>query len=229
MLPPFDGVLADLGVSSLELDSPERGFSFRWAGPLDMRMSPDAPLTADEIVNQWPEKELADLLYQKAEERDSRRIARAIVTGAADSRHRASGNGCGRGTKSKGKAETASRDKNVSGAADSGESRRGGTRAVSFAYPCHFKFGRTVDRPQLSLPGRPAGEACLSAPGARRRVSGADEESDTARRRGNRSNPRARSAKMRVIEKVATAEARYGAEARRRRCDHDSISHDQTD
>ena len=78
-LPPFDGVIADLGISSLELDSPERGFSFRWAAPLDMRMNPDNPLTADEIVNQWPEKELADLLYQKAEERDSRRIARAIV------------------------------------------------------------------------------------------------------------------------------------------------------
>jgi 16S rRNA (cytosine1402-N4)-methyltransferase len=78
-LPPFDGVLADLGVSSLELDSPERGFSFRWAAPLDMRMNPETPLTADEIVNHWPEKELADLLYQKAEERNSRRIARAIV------------------------------------------------------------------------------------------------------------------------------------------------------
>ncbi|MFZ1206214.1 MAG: 16S rRNA (cytosine(1402)-N(4))-methyltransferase RsmH [Candidatus Acidiferrales bacterium] len=78
-LPPLDGVVADLGVSSLELDSPERGFSFRWAGPLNMRMNPDTPLTADEIVNQWPEKELADLLYQKAEERDSRRIVRSIV------------------------------------------------------------------------------------------------------------------------------------------------------
>jgi len=78
-LPPFDGVLADLGVSSLELDTPERGFSFRWAGPLDMRMNPQSALTADEIVNQWPEKQLADLLYQKAEERDSRRIAKAIV------------------------------------------------------------------------------------------------------------------------------------------------------
>jgi 16S rRNA (cytosine1402-N4)-methyltransferase len=78
-LPTFDGVLADLGISSLELDSPERGFSFRWAAPLDMRMNPDAPVTADEIVNRWPEKDLADLLYQKAEERDSRRIARAIV------------------------------------------------------------------------------------------------------------------------------------------------------
>ncbi len=78
-LPPLDGVLADLGVSSLELESPERGFSFRWAGPLDMRMNPKAPLTAAEILNQWPEMDLADLLYHKAEERDSRRIARAIV------------------------------------------------------------------------------------------------------------------------------------------------------
>ncbi len=78
-LAPFDGVLADLGVSSLELDTPERGFSFRWAAPLDMRMNPEASLTAEEIVNRWPEKELANLLYEKAEERGSRRIARAIV------------------------------------------------------------------------------------------------------------------------------------------------------
>jgi 16S rRNA (cytosine1402-N4)-methyltransferase len=78
-LPPLDGVIADLGISSLELDTPERGFSFRFAGPLDMRMNPDTPLTAAEIVNEWPEKELANTLYQNAEERDSRRIARAIV------------------------------------------------------------------------------------------------------------------------------------------------------
>jgi 16S rRNA (cytosine1402-N4)-methyltransferase len=78
-MPLLDGVLADLGVSSLELDSPERGFSFRWQAPLDMRMDPASELTADEIVNRWPEKELADLLYQKADETNSRRIARAIV------------------------------------------------------------------------------------------------------------------------------------------------------
>ncbi len=76
---PLDGVVADLGVSSIQLDNRERGFSFRWAGPLDMRMGPDEPLTASEIVNEWPEKQLADLLYQYGEERDSRRIAKAIV------------------------------------------------------------------------------------------------------------------------------------------------------
>jgi len=75
----FDGVIADLGISSLELDSAERGFSFRYAADLDMRMNPEAELTAAEIVNEWPERELANLLYQKAEETDSRRIAKAIV------------------------------------------------------------------------------------------------------------------------------------------------------
>ena len=78
-MPPLDGVVADLGVSSLDLESAERGFSFRHAGPLDMRMNPEAPLTAREIVNHWPEKDLANLLYEKAEERDSRRIARGIA------------------------------------------------------------------------------------------------------------------------------------------------------
>jgi len=78
-LPHADGVLADLGVSSMQLDRAERGFSFREAGPLDMRMDRSETLTAEEIVNRWQEKELADLLYRKGEEHDSRRIARAIV------------------------------------------------------------------------------------------------------------------------------------------------------
>jgi 16S rRNA (cytosine1402-N4)-methyltransferase len=78
-IPGVDGVLADLGVSSMQLDQAARGFSFREAGPLDMRMSSGDELTADEIVNQWSEKEIADTLYREAEEHDSRRIARAIV------------------------------------------------------------------------------------------------------------------------------------------------------
>jgi 16S rRNA (cytosine1402-N4)-methyltransferase len=78
-IPGVDGVLADLGVSSMQLDQAERGFSFREAGPLDMRMDAGDEVTADEIVNRWSEKEVADLLYREAEEHDSRRIARAIV------------------------------------------------------------------------------------------------------------------------------------------------------
>jgi 16S rRNA (cytosine1402-N4)-methyltransferase len=78
-LPPLDGVLADLGVSSMQLDRADRGFSFRQAGPLDMRMNREAPEAAEEIVNRWPERELANLLYREGEEHDSRRIARSIV------------------------------------------------------------------------------------------------------------------------------------------------------
>jgi 16S rRNA (cytosine1402-N4)-methyltransferase len=78
-LPPVNGVIADLGVSSMQLDRPERGFSFRAAGPLDMRMDNTAEDTADEIVNGLEERQLADVLYHLAEEHDSRRIARSIV------------------------------------------------------------------------------------------------------------------------------------------------------
>ncbi len=78
-IPGVDGVLADLGVSSMQLDQAARGFSFREAGPLDMRMNSGDELTAEEIVNRWSEKEIADTLYREAEEHDSRRIARAIV------------------------------------------------------------------------------------------------------------------------------------------------------
>src|SRR4029077_15376899 len=77
--PPLDGVLADLGVSSLQLDAGERGFSIRNVGPLDMRMDLQATVTASDIVNLTPETELADLLYRLGEEHDSRRIARTIV------------------------------------------------------------------------------------------------------------------------------------------------------
>jgi 16S rRNA (cytosine1402-N4)-methyltransferase len=78
-LPPADGVVADLGVSSMQLDNAARGFSFSQPGPLDMRMDPTSGLTAEEIVNRASERELADLIFKFGEERHSRRIARAIV------------------------------------------------------------------------------------------------------------------------------------------------------
>lgn len=74
-----NGVLLDLGVSSPQLDDPGRGFSFQADGPLDMRMDQTNPVTAAQVVNTRSEMELADLIYQYGEERFSRRIARAIV------------------------------------------------------------------------------------------------------------------------------------------------------
>jgi 16S rRNA (cytosine1402-N4)-methyltransferase len=75
----YDGILADLGVSSLQFSDPARGFSFQAEGPLDMRMDPQSEPTAEQVVNQFDERELADLIYEFGEERRSRRIARAIV------------------------------------------------------------------------------------------------------------------------------------------------------
>jgi len=75
---PLDGVVLDLGVSSMQLDRPERGFSFQKDGPLDMRMGDSGPSAAD-LVNAAPEDELADVIFHYGEERAARRIARAIV------------------------------------------------------------------------------------------------------------------------------------------------------
>ncbi|NET56957.1 MAG: 16S rRNA (cytosine(1402)-N(4))-methyltransferase RsmH [Symploca sp. SIO2E6] len=75
----FDGIIADLGVSSAQLDLPERGFSFRHPAKLDMRMDQRQSLTAADIINHWDEVQLADAFYQYGEERLSRRIARRIV------------------------------------------------------------------------------------------------------------------------------------------------------
>ncbi len=75
----LDGMIADLGVSSLQLSDPARGFSFQAEGPLDMRMNPMSGGTAEQVVNHIDERELADVIYEFGEERRSRRIARAIV------------------------------------------------------------------------------------------------------------------------------------------------------
>lgn len=75
-----DGILLDLGISSMQVDDPARGFAFMQEGPLDMRFDPTGGgLTAADIVNEWDADEIADVLYRYGEERNSRRIARAIV------------------------------------------------------------------------------------------------------------------------------------------------------
>ena len=74
-----DGIVLDLGASSMQFDTPERGFSFLQDAPLDMRFGPHIPQTAADLVNKYSERELADLIYQYGEERESRKIARAIV------------------------------------------------------------------------------------------------------------------------------------------------------
>ena len=74
-----DGIVFDLGVSSMQFDTPERGFSFQLDAPLDMRFSPDNPVSAAELVNQMSEAELAEIIFRYGEDRNARRIARAIV------------------------------------------------------------------------------------------------------------------------------------------------------
>jgi len=76
---PVDGILLDLGVSTFQLETPERGFSFQHGGPLDMRFDPEQPISAADIVNEWDEVALADLIFRYGEEPKSRRIARYLV------------------------------------------------------------------------------------------------------------------------------------------------------
>jgi 16S rRNA (cytosine1402-N4)-methyltransferase len=88
---PADGILLDLGISSAQLDDPDRGFSFQADGPLDMRMDRSHGETAAEVVNRLGEPELADVIFRFGEERASRRIARAIATARRQSRIRTTG------------------------------------------------------------------------------------------------------------------------------------------
>lgn len=75
----MDGIVLDLGASSMQFDNPERGFSFMQDGPLDMRFGINANMTAEEIINTFDEKELADIIFKYGEDRDAKKIAKAIV------------------------------------------------------------------------------------------------------------------------------------------------------
>jgi 16S rRNA (cytosine1402-N4)-methyltransferase len=205
-LPGFDGVIADLGISSLELDSPERGFSFRWAAPLNMRMNPDDALTADEIVNYWPEKELANLLYDKAEETDSRRIARAIVRARPirDTEHLASIVAGGRKARGRQRLQPATKTFLALRIAVNRESEELG-QFLSRTPATLNSGGRWIVLSYHSLEDRLVKHAFqdLAREGSfqvltKKVIQPGDEEI--------RNNPRSRSAKMRVAEKLAPAE-----------------------
>jgi 16S rRNA (cytosine1402-N4)-methyltransferase len=90
-LPAAQGVLLDLGVSSLQLDEPRRGFAYAVDAPLDMRMDPDSPLTAADVLNTYPVADLTRILAQYGEERYARRIARAVAEERARAPFRTSG------------------------------------------------------------------------------------------------------------------------------------------
>jgi 16S rRNA (cytosine1402-N4)-methyltransferase len=207
-LPPLDGVIADLGVSSLELDSPERGFSFRWAAPLDMRMNPDTPMTAYEIVNQWSETELANLLYKKAEERDSRRIARAIVRSRPirDTEHLATVVAGARKARGRQKLQPATKTFLALRNAVNREEEEL-EQFLSRTPATLSSGGRWIVLSYHSLEDRPVKQAFqrLAREGSfrvltRKVIQPCEEEI--------RNNPRARSAKMRVAEKIEPAEGR---------------------
>ena len=207
-LPPLDGVIADLGISSLELDSPERGFSFRWAAPLDMRMNPDTPMTAYEIVNQWSEKELANLLYKKAEERDSYRIARAIVRARPirDTEHLATVVAGARKARGRQKLQPATKTFLALRNAVNREEEE--LEQFLSRTPATLSIGgRWIVLSYHSLEDRPVKQAFqrLAREGnfrvlTRKVIQPGEEEI--------RNNPRARSAKMRVAEKIEPLEGR---------------------
>jgi 16S rRNA (cytosine1402-N4)-methyltransferase len=205
-----DGVIADLGISSLELDSPERGFSFRWAAPLDMRMNPQDALTADEIVNQWPEKDLADLLYQKAEERDSRRIARAIVRARPirDTEHLATIVAGVRKARGRQRLQPATKTFLALRIAVNRESEELG-QFLSRTPATLNSGGHWIVLSYHSLEDRPVKQAFqqLAREGSFRILTKKVIQPGEEEMQGN---PRARSARMRVAEKLMPEETRHG-------------------
>ncbi len=200
---PVDGVLYDLGVSSIQLDRPERGFSYRLAGPLDMRMGPDGP-SAMELVNEAPEAELARIIAEYGEEPRARRVAAAIV-------------------RARGRAPIRTTEELARIVAGALGARRGGPHPARRTFQAlRIAVNRELEELEASLPRAVA----LLAPGGRlvvisyhsledrivkrfllgapgllvltrkpRRPSAAERER----------NPRARSAKLRAAEKLPEA------------------------
>jgi 16S rRNA (cytosine1402-N4)-methyltransferase len=198
-----DGVLYDLGVSSMQLDRPDRGFSYRDDGPLDMRMGNEGPTAAD-LVNDLPERKLADLIFAYGQEPKSRRIAGAIVR-----------------ARSRGRIETTDQ---LAGVVVSAVGRRpGGPHPARRTFQAlRIAVNRELEEFAASLPQA----VDLLAPGGRVVVIAYHSLEDRIAKRTFRedermailtkkplqpspdevrANPRARSAKLRAAERVAEA------------------------
>jgi 16S rRNA (cytosine1402-N4)-methyltransferase len=200
-----DGVLYDLGVSSLHLDRPERGFSYRAGGPLDMRMGPEGPTAAD-VVNGYPEEDLVRVLREYGEERRAGRIARAIV-------------------RARERRPLETTDELAAVVAGAVPRRRGGPHPARRTFQAlRIEVNRELEELGASLPQA----ADLLAPGGRmvaisyhsledrivKRFLAGDERLEVLTKKVVRPgpaemarNPRARSARLRAARRVRTPEA----------------------
>jgi 16S rRNA (cytosine1402-N4)-methyltransferase len=196
-----DGVLFDLGVSSMQLDRPERGFSYRHEGPLDMRMGPEGR-TAMDLVNSAPEEELARIVFEYGEERRSRRVAAAIV-------------------RARSRAPIATTDQLARVVASALGARRGGPHPARRTFQAlRIAVNRELEELAASLPRA----ADLLAPGgrvvtityhsledrtvkrfltSRPDLTPLTKKPLTPSKSERASNPRSRSAKLRAAEKAA--------------------------
>lgn len=214
-LAPFDGILFDLGVSSPQLDQPERGFSFQADGPVDMRMDPTRGASAAELLDQLDEAELTELLGTLGEEPRARRIARAILAGrpwtstlalaqcvAVASGYHGSRTHPATRTFQALRMAVNDEPQELQEALDAAEHllAPGGRLAIISFHSLedrvvkhHFRSLCGVDAPRdgFGNPIHPPGWSLLT----RRGISGADADPD---------NPRSRSARLRVIEKLPT-------------------------
>ena len=214
----LDGILADVGVSSMMLDDPTRGFSFMREGPLDMRMDLDQPLTAADVLNTYSEKEIANILFNYGEERRSRQIASSIVRSRPLSRTTDLARAIERvlGGRRYGKIHPATRTfqamrifvndelRSLESFLDSSmKVLRPGGRLVLISF--HSLEDRIVKRTLLKLSGRcqcpPRFPQCVCGAVSvveiltRRPIAPTDEEIEE--------NPRARSAKLRAARKLS--------------------------
>ena len=180
-----DGIVFDLGMSSLQLDAWERGFSYAFDAPLDMRMDPDQELTAAEIVNEWEQDRLARVLREFGEERRAGSIAREIVRRRPLDHHLRAGRG-GEGGDPARRAlrPRASREALLPGDPDRGQRRARGARPRPAPRLAAARGRGPARRDLLPLARGPAGEALPRRPGARLRLP--------ARASGLRLRPRAR-------------------------------------